>query len=361
MQKTIDIMKKAALAVCAAVIATGCIFEKEAMPKDLQSVTVQLNVSSDVMTRAQEDPTAAESALNSVRIYAFHGNRLAGHFLRQTASDDPIFMDLRMPETGVYNVDFYVIANEKGMIPASGSPEISATLTRSQISDITISGIDDMAANGMPMYGVSKVSIDVENILELPNAAAGHMGHTMLDYHVAVELFRPFAKISVYAARTEGNASDIVIEDVIMQARGTRQYGYLMEKEVSVMESIPAGTSDLDMLLNPVILTKTVTESQMEIEDNYDELVADEYLFEVPFGSSAWNVPVADDVDAVVLDVSYLSGGSSTPTVGTVYMPEIERNTHYKVYCHILSEREVEMIYIVRPWTEEIVEVPEYN
>ena len=113
MQKTIDIMKKAALAVCAAVLATGCIFEKEAMPKDLQSVTVQLNVSTDIMTRAQEDPTAAESALNSVRIYAFHGNRLAGHFLRQTASDDPIFMDLRMPETGVYNVDFYVIANER--------------------------------------------------------------------------------------------------------------------------------------------------------------------------------------------------------------------------------------------------------
>lgn len=350
MQNMIDIMKKAALAVCAAVLATGCIFEKEAMPKDLQSVTVQLNVSAEGMTKAHEDPTAAESSINTVRIYAFHGERLAGFYLRSAASDDPIFMDLRMPEKGIYNVDFYVIANEAGMTLTSDTPVLDGSMTKSQISSIKISGINDIATNGLPMYGISKVSIDVENVLE----------HSILDYSVPVELFRPFAKISVYAAKTEGNTGDIVIEDVVMQARGTREYGYLMEKDAATLESVPAGTDDLEMIDTPVALTKVVTEAQMEIEENYDELVSDEYLFEVPFGSSAWNVPVADDVDAVVLDVSY-SSGAGTPVTGTVYMPQIERNTHYKVYCHILSEREVEMIYIVRPWTEEIVEVPEYN
>lgn len=361
MQKIMNIMKKAALAVCAAVLATGCIFEKEAMPKDLQSVTVQLNVSADGMTKAQEDPTAAESAINSVRIFAFHGDRLAGHYLRQTSSSDPIFMDLRMPETGIYNVEFYVIANETGIIPADGSPALSGNMSRQQLSAIALSGFSDISSYGIPMYGHSSISIDVENVLEVSNTAAGHEGHVMLDYSVSVELFRPFAKISVYAARTEGNPSDIVIDDVVMQARGTRQYGYLYEPSATILETIPSGIDDVDMLSSSVALTKTVDETQMEIEANYDEIVAEEYLFEVPFGSSAWNVPVADDVDAVVLDVKYSSGSGSSVNVGTVYMPVIKRNTHYKVYCHILSEREVEMVYIVRPWTEEYVEVPEFN
>lgn len=44
MQNISNILKNTALALVAAVFATGCIFEKMAMPEDLQSVLIQVDV-----------------------------------------------------------------------------------------------------------------------------------------------------------------------------------------------------------------------------------------------------------------------------------------------------------------------------
>ena len=70
MQKTNNIIIKAALAVFAAILATGCIFEQMAMPEDLQSVLILLNVSDQSM-QTKATPTEAESKINSLHIIAF--------------------------------------------------------------------------------------------------------------------------------------------------------------------------------------------------------------------------------------------------------------------------------------------------
>ncbi len=358
MQKTNNIIIKAALAFLTAVMATGCIFEKYDMPKDLQSVMIQINVDAEKMTKSAL--TSTEEAVNSVRIYAFDGHRMAGHFFRGTASDDPIIMDLLMPDTGIYDIDFYVIVNEAAMTLASDVQGFDANMTKARLADIRFISINSLETNGLPMYGNASVSVDVENVLEEPSSAAGHEGHYILDYNVNIEIYRPLAKVSVYAAKGEGNDVEININDVMMQARGTRQYGYLFNPSSAAVEAVPAGTEELDMLSEAVEVTKMITSDQMEKSEYYDEVSSGIYLMEVPFGSPAWNVPVEDDVDAAVLEVSYTKG-SASDAVGYVYMPEIKRNTHYKVFCFMASEREVEITYIVRPWTEEYVEVPEFN
>ena len=54
MQKIINITTKTVLAIIAAFLATGCIFEKMDMPKDLQNVLIQVHVSSDSMQTKQK-------------------------------------------------------------------------------------------------------------------------------------------------------------------------------------------------------------------------------------------------------------------------------------------------------------------
>ena len=91
MQNIKNIMTKAALAVFTTLIAASCLAEKEQMPDPMQSVMIQLNVSAGQKTKAvTEDVTEAEGKINSLRVFAFDGNRLAGHFFRAEASADPI-------------------------------------------------------------------------------------------------------------------------------------------------------------------------------------------------------------------------------------------------------------------------------
>ena len=101
------------------VMATGCLFNEKDNSNSLQSVFIQVDVAADQITKsALAVVESAEKAINSIRIYAFYNGQLSGHFLRETQSDDPIIMDLMLPYTGTHNVDFYVIANEKGISPA---------------------------------------------------------------------------------------------------------------------------------------------------------------------------------------------------------------------------------------------------
>ena len=67
MQKTFNIILRAVLIVFTAAVAAACITEKFDTSTGLQSVMLQVNIEAGEMTKA--DPTDAESAVNSVRIY----------------------------------------------------------------------------------------------------------------------------------------------------------------------------------------------------------------------------------------------------------------------------------------------------
>ena len=114
MQKTLNIILKAVLVVFTAIVAVACITEKFDTSTGLQSVMLHVNIETGEMTKA--DPTAEESVINSVRIYAYRTDGTqAGHFYRAAASDDPIVMDLTLPMKGVHDVEFHVFVNEESI------------------------------------------------------------------------------------------------------------------------------------------------------------------------------------------------------------------------------------------------------
>ena len=344
MQKINNIITKAALTVLAAFLATGCIFEKMDMPEDLQSVLIQVNVSADEMvTKATATPQ--EKAINSLRIYAFYNGRLSGHFYRATASEDPIVMDLMLPLTGTHNVEFYVVANEVAMTLATGSPALTESTTKDQLAKLMFSSFS--SAEGLPMYYSGTVAINVDNVSTEYNTAEGHQDHLFITdgaaepeiFSVNVDLTRPIAKISFYAATELGEAAGVWIDDIFMRAGGTRQYGYLLPQTEDVLKEIaPAGTAVVDFLDSPSLIAGT--------SGSYDGYmyVFTDYFMEVPYGSAGWSVQNTDN--SVVFDITYTGG------TGSVYMPPIRRNTHYKVYCFFNSEGVIEVSYVVADWED---------
>lgn len=342
MQNTNNIIFKVLLAVFAAFLATGCFFEKMAMPEDLQSVLIQVNVSADEMaTKAK--PTSAEKAINTIRIYAFRDGQLSGHYYSSTVvSGQPVVMDLRLPETGVCDLDFYVIANETSMTPTSGTTSLSESTTEEQLASFAFSafGAED---GSLPMYGKSTVAVDVAKISTVMNTADGHTDHFFITdgtteeniFTVTLSIERPVAKVSFYVATPNGSADQVYLNHLTMLSKGTRQYGYLFPQNASVLQSIPPTGNGINFVPSSFVITGTAS-SPMPVFEN-------RYFFEVPYGSTTWDTPNTDN--SVVFDLSFTGGE------GAVNMPPIERNHHYKVTCTFPpGEGNIEVSYDVADW-----------
>ena len=74
MQKINNIIISAATFLAAAMMSVSCL-EKEELAPSMQNVMIELSVSAEGMTKSA--PTSSESVINSLRIYAFYGERLA--------------------------------------------------------------------------------------------------------------------------------------------------------------------------------------------------------------------------------------------------------------------------------------------
>lgn len=333
MQNIYNILKGIASTVVVAAMTTGCFFEKMAMPEDLQSVLIQVNVSADEMqTKATEAPSATEAAINSIRIYAFYNGKLSGHFYRGTASAEPVVMDLQLPETGTHDVDFYVVANEASMTLAAGSPQLTEATTESQLAQVMFSSF--ASENGLPMYYEGSVPINVDNVSEDYNTSDGHTDHNYITdgsalpeiVRVNVSLTRPMAKVSFYAATETGAAAGMTISDIVLKAAGNKRYAYLLPQTDAVIEAIPSMTADADYLASPVLV-----EGTSENYDSYMHLFTD-YLLEVPSG--------------LTFDLGFTGG------TGSVDVPAVKRNTWYKVYCFFNAEGTLQISYVVADWDE---------
>lgn len=346
MQKIINIMTKAALAVFAAVLVTSCVTEKEQMPDPLQNVMIQLNVSASQETKAvTEDVTETEGKINTLRIFAFDGNRLAGHFYRAQTSADPIFMDLLIPATGNVNMDFYVIANEQAMRLRSASPAISATMTRAQLAEVSFDAIHSMATYGLPMSATVNKTIDASKVATQLNTSVGHQQHMILDDKVEVSLSKPLAKISLYAAKKEQN-STLIINDVTMLSGGTRQYAYLyLPADASKVEVIPSRANDRSLFSGSQAIQSYFTSAaDKQDESRYEAVFTNAYLPEVPFDGG--------DIRSVILNIAHSGGYGSSSTNSIINMPKIERDIHYKLYCSFSANGRITVDFVVADWED---------
>ena len=334
-----NIVIKAALALFAAFLATGCIFEKIDRPEKLQSVLIQVNVSADNM-QTKADPTVSETAINTIRIYAFYEGNLSGHFYRATASSEPIVMDLQLPLSGTHSVDFYVVANETQMTPANGTAALSENTTIAELEDFKFQSF--FSDGCLPMYYKGEQSINVDNLSDEKSTISGHEGHDYFVQQVEVALTRPVAKVSFYAATETGAAAGVYINEIIMQSEGTRQYGYLLPQTEAVLKEIPAkGSNDVVFISSPVAITGTTSSNA-----DYMPVFENEYLFEVPVGVASWDGFDPYINNYVKFDVEYTGGE------GRINMPPIERNTHYKIYASFSSEGSIRVDCIVADWED---------
>ena len=348
MQKISNITLKAAILSVAAVMSVGCLIEKEDALTNMQNVMIELNVSAGEMTKAS--PSEQESTINTLRIYAFYGSRLVGYIDRGVIVEgDPFYMDLELPATGIHEVYFYVIANETQMSYQSTPLTLSRDMSREQLEEIRYTGL--VSGNCLPMYAKQKESIDVDKIRAAANTGEGHDGHFILIDPVELKLSRSLAKISLYAAKTQGAEITPQIINATLLAAGTRQYSYLFEQEDDVLNNVASRPNDRDLLTSAVTVTKSVELNSAASKDPaaFDVIFTNAYLPEVTYGSSDCSVSSGNSRE-VVMRVEYALGTGGEVRAGYVYMPRINRNTHYKVCLLINPEGKIKINYEVAPW-----------
>lgn len=345
MQKN-NIFIKTALAIIAAVLTTGCIFEKMDMPEDLQDVMILLNVSTDGM-QTKATPDESESAINTLHIYAFWNGTPAGYIVRQaTQQDEHFLMDLQLPamvsggtdEQNTHSVEFYLVANAASMTYENNPVSLSENTTKAELEALKFTGIAQNSP--LPLYCKKTEQLNVAAYTS--NEADGHKGHMLLNQKASFSLSRSLAKISVYGAKPEGVSTSPRILGVNMLQGGTREYSYLFEQTDDVLNAVPSRANNHMLLSTPV----QVGEINGAVGDpaSYTEVMTTPfYLPEVTYGSDSWNVSSGNE-RAVVLHIEYALSDGGDSRSALVYMPRIYRNHHYKVLCLISSIDEGQII-----------------
>ena len=354
MHRLNNILSNTIALVAVALMSVGCLLEKEETASQMQEVMIELSVSAGEMTKASV--ATDESAVNSLRIYAFYGNRLAGYAFRGAlAEGEPFYMDLRLPETGLHSVDFYLIANENEMNFENSPVALSETMTRAQLEGIRFTKLSSKSS--LPMYCKHTEVINVDQLTSEANAESGHEGHYFLAQKINFNLSRSLAKVSLYAAKVQGTDQTPKILSARILAAGTRLYSYLFPQTDDVLDAVQSRVNDVVLLSSPVSLNKAVEKgtSAATNASNYD-LVTEAYTAEVTCGSSDWSVSSGNSSELVIHVEYALDENNGKIENGYIYMPRIIRNTHYKVCILINAEGRIIINYEVAPWDDNVME-----
>lgn len=360
MRKVNNIFFNIALCILAVCVSASCL-EKEGPSADRQSVMIELRVYAEGMTKATEAPTDMEKVINSLRVYAFYGDRAAGYIQRQaTALGEPFYMDLELPETGIHNVDFYLIANESEMAYENGRVQLSESMTKTQLEAVKFTGLAERKA--LPMYCRHLAEpVNVDAVKAAANTEAGHEGHIILANPVTFTLERSLAKLSVYAAKAEGTVNNPQIMSVSLLNQGTREYSYLFPQTDAVLDGVPHRANNRIIMSSATEVTSSVEKGSAEAADpsNYTEVAVGNYLPEVREGAAhddpayTWNKFAGLDADAAraaVLHIEYNLGAGQDLRNAYVYLPKVQRNHHIKVCILINAEGQILISYVVADW-----------
>lgn len=360
MQKSINIILKAALAVLAMILAAGCITEKDSTSMDTKGVMVQLNVSTGQMNTKAMD----ESAIKTIRVFAFdQTGKLIGHIYDPSINEDET-MHMMLSVSGeepAAIVDFYAVANESAMYYDGSSVSLSENMTKEDLDRLIYSSLIT-TEEVLPLYG--KIE---DKTLTLTSDIHSEDGHYALKIQetVTVQLYRSLAKIGFYAAAVEGTVTDPVIHSITLKAPGRRNVSYLFPaadlqaRDASVVSLSEDRVFDLvadgkDMLSNAGVVSKRLssqnTDAAAVVTDHYTEILSPFFLAEVPYGSTSWDAAADVSGRPVVLVVEYSHGEGTLMKYATVNMPAIERNNFYQVRCLIKSEGQILVDVSVNPW-----------
>ena len=351
MQTINNIYKYFTLLAATVLICVGCQKESEEwMPIGKKNVMIELSVEAAELTRAT--PTDMEKIIHSLRIYAFFEGRQAGYIYRaSTAPGTPFYMDLELPENGVHDVDFYVIANDSELANENSVVSLGENMTKAQLEVIRFTSLT--TGQSLPMYAKKTAAINVDAINSTLNEAVGHENHFVLTQTIAFSLERPIAKLSVYAAKIAGTQSNPQISKVELLSGGTRQYNYLFPQNEEILGAIPSRANNRTLLNSVVTVNKEINKESSEVNNpaSYSDVVIGPYLSEVSFGATAWDVPSGND-KAAALRVEYALGEGQEIKNAFIYLPKVQRNHHIKVCILINAEGQLIVNYDVADWDD---------
>lgn len=359
-----NLLKIFSCLIIAATMASGC--QKDEPAGGGRKAMITLDVVSGNMTKATEAPTAEEAKLHSIRVYAFAGQRLVGHYFKSMATpveSHSLAMDIEIVSVddvagNTQTVDLYVIANEGSMTLSGGVTAFTENILQGDLWSTRYSSVDP--SKGLPMYYYGVHSIQAETVMsgldpEPTTDMTGHEGHQIAQ-KISVSLVRPLAKIEIYAAK-ESAANQLTVNSATVSNPAT--IGYLLPP--NTLSGITLSPTPLSFVSSATAVTKVLdpTVAGIDINDhnNYQFLGTSHYLLENPDGSQIWNVQSSPN--GSVLTFNYTEDGSAAQ--GIAYLPKIERNKSYKICCLIRSDREVVVRFEVSDWNDEIVNVPDYN
>lgn len=149
----------------------------------------------DVHTRAVDaldgTPTAEESALHSLRVYAFSDvdgrSTTVGHLyldkkdLDNTTETKSFLMDLKIKaESTEQTLRFYAVANEGAMSTPGNEKTLDANTSETELKNFTFTKLKTPTSdNGLPMFATDEVTINTGNTS--PQTESGHEGHYTLN------------------------------------------------------------------------------------------------------------------------------------------------------------------------------------
>jgi hypothetical protein len=203
---------------------------------------------------------------------------------------------------------------------------------------------------GVPMCINERVELNMINLRDMNSLdaeiTAGHEDHHLLFQSLSFFLERPIAKLTFSAARR--SAENPVIKSLVMLARGTRRYNYLLPQDENFLKTLSPRMNDRPLLDDNTLFIVNNTEAQ-----GYQE-VATAYCSECPFGSPSWDLPNQDN--SVILRLEFSIGEGNELRRSDIYMPQINRNEWVKVNCTISGEGQVTVNYNVKDWEYEMTD-----
>ena len=358
-------IKYIALLALAAATVAGC---TKAPAPDLGEeldVLLQMSVGTKAVTETDGTPTAAESAIHTLRVYAFVDGKAAGHFYTPdyaaledaagTASGTAkhFLMDIKMYSLGTRDVDFYVIANEEAMVTAGSAVRLDENTTETELKGFTFTSLNlgNGMAFGLPMCCKKTETIDFATDDENnPQTVPGHEGHTLLAQKLSFELERPVGKIGVFAAKPIGEEGTLTVTG--LSVTRSRFVNFLMLpanlEEAYDNEGSQAAPRDLEIVGGSV--TAEVASGETDAAE-YTPVQAEAYYpFENPWGSSNWSQ--AGSPRGNILTIKYRYDTDSQERTGTVYLPPVVRNTYYMVCCQLSNSGKITVNYSVADWDD---------
>ena len=364
----------------------------------------------DVVNASDADGNDVETAIKDLRVYAYTKDGengamvLRGYFHAQdvdaaATATKPLLMDIKVPfeEYGTTKqVYFMAVANAGGMTgtdgiiinsigrdPQTGALVLPETFGFGEFADIRYSVADQTFANGMPMYCQTSAAVEVNlGAAGTTSTEPGHNGHTKLPVQVTLDMTRSLAKIEVYAAEaaaeTTGKEATTTTSVTItgVSLANVPQSGNLFtapDANTTIaytdFNDTEEGTGYSSSFHNGGTVNKKVRETvtaDIQNPDNYTLVSNAYYLAEnnqgstrkengkdidvYEYGSDAYPVVGENGVTAAatVLKIDYKVGG--TDKTGYVKMPQIKRNTWYKVLARITAGGQMTLTFVVQPW-----------